>query len=265
MVNSSSSHCSSNRSAPWTFCAAKNLVGAVLLATLLSSCSAILLLKPSSRLSSANLDFKVAPSSSPGTYSISGNTDLPEGSQVRVAALRYLHADSQASRDLNPKPTYAILAYQTAEVQQGKWQANLNLWKVAQDGKFQETWQLEQPQLKMTFKPDSEVVFVATNAIESRADLVQRLDQQLKKQGKTLENGLVLTLPENQRYIRASQLLAIALPTGSTTPPGIRPEDINGGWGNRFLMPEESQNPIKLEMPENRRTNALPSPQEFLR
>lgn len=234
-----------------------------MLLLLTSGCSQ-LLGRSSQQLGTTELNLQVKPASSPGTYTTTGTTDLPNGSQIRVAAIRYLHPQQPASRDLNPKPTYAFLDYQVAEVKQGKWEIQLNLWNVAKDGRFQETWQLEQPKLELALKPDDEVVFLATNAIELRSDLVRRLDEQLRKRGKTLENGEVLTTPENQRYIQAGQVLAIALPTGVTTPPGIKPEDINGGWGNRFLMPPEAQNPIKLEMPKERRTNSLPAPKEFL-
>lgn len=235
----------------------------VALLLLASGCSR-LVQSPKNNLSTTDLDIRVTASTTPGSYSIAGNTDLPDQSQIRVAAIRYLHPATQASRDLNPKPTYSILAYQTARVSQGQWQTTMNLWQVAPDGQFQEAWQLDQPKLNLALKPDTDVIFLAVNGVEIRPDVVQKLDQQLRKQGKTLENGVILNALDNQRYLQAGQALEVDLPTGKTEPPPVKPEEINGGWGNRFLMPEESQNPNKLEFPEKRRTDAPPSPQEFL-
>lgn len=239
-------------------------VSGVALLLLVSGCSQTVQSPTEKRLSTTDLDIKVTASTTPGAYSVSGSTDLPDQSQIRVAAIRYLHPDKQASRDLNPKPTYSILAYQTTRVNQGKWQAALNLWQVAADGRFQEAWQIDKPQLNLDLKPDKEVVFLAINGVDIQPAVLQKIDQQLRKQGKTLENGVILNTVDSQRYLQAGQTIAIALPTGKTDPPPVKPEDINGGWGNRFLMPEEAQNPIRLEFPEKRRTDAPPSPKEFL-
>ncbi|MCL6436206.1 MAG: hypothetical protein K6T90_18765 [Leptolyngbyaceae cyanobacterium HOT.MB2.61] len=230
----------------------------------MGGCSKLLQLPVPKQVSEAELKFQVTPTA-PGTYAIAGTTNLPDQSQVRVAAIRYLYPANRASRDLNPKPTYSILAYQTAAVNQGKWEVSLNLWKTAQDGRYQETWQLDQPKLKMALEPESKVVFLATYVVDNRSNQLLKLDQQLREQGKTLENGVLLTTVDNRRYLQSTQKVAIALPTGKTTPPPIQPEDVNGGWGNRYLMPGEPPNPIRLEFPENRKTNALPSPVEFMK
>ncbi|WP_421658982.1 hypothetical protein [Leptothermofonsia sp. ETS-13] len=228
------------------------------------SCSRLLQLPEQKQASEAELQFQVKPAA-PGTYVLTGTTNLPNRSQIRVAAIRYLYPSNRASRELNPKPTYSILAYQAVEVNQGKWQASLNLWKAAQDGRYQEAWQLDQPRLKIALKPESKVVFLATHVVDSRSNHLLKLDQQLRAQGKTLENGVLLTTVDNRRYLQSTQKVAIALPTGKINPPPIRSEDVNGGWGNRYLMPGEPPNPIKLEFPENRKTNALPSPVEFMK
>ncbi len=215
--------------------------------------------------SGASLQFQVAPAREPGIYSISGNSNFPEQSEIRVAAVRYLRRPHSTILALPAKPTYSILAYQTATIIDGKWQAELNLWQVAKDGRFQEAWQLQQPELKLAVEPAADVVFLATLAPGNQADPMQKLEQQLKKVGKQLDGGLVNSTAEGQRYIRVAHHLDVALPTGGTTPPPLKPADINGGWGNRFLIPPEPPIPYTLEFPNHRRTDAPAAAKEFLR
>jgi hypothetical protein len=213
----------------------------------------------------AILQFRVQPSNNPGVYTISGRTDFPKQSEIRIAAVRYLRPTQSTSFARTPKPTYSVLAYQTATVTEGKWQTDLNLWQVAKDGRFQEEWQLNQKELKLLVKPAPDVVFLATLAPRDKTDQVQQLEQQLKKAGKVLGSELVSSTADGQRYVRVSYRMDVDLPTGGTTPPPIKPSDINGGWGNRFLIPPEPPIPYTLEFPKNRRTDAPAAAEEFLR
>jgi hypothetical protein len=244
-------------------------IGAVLgLGWLISGCEPLRTLfhRP---LEKVDLQMQVNPSSNPGTYGLSGRADLPDSSAIRIAAIRYLKPTNPASQKLNPKPTYAILDYQSAIVKSGKWQGQLNLWQVAPDGRYQEAWQLHQDSLKLPTSPDSDVIFLATLAPINGADPLQAVEQALKQQGREFDTRLISGTSDGQRidavrYLRVAQSLPIGLPTGQTTPPAPRPEDIHGGWGNRFIIPPEPPNPDLLEFPKERRTNAHPAPQEFL-
>ena len=233
----------------------------VLVLLLNTGCSRLLQAKP---LQDINLKFTVE-KQLPGVYALAGKTNLPERSQVVVAAIRYLYPATQSSKNFNPNPTYTVLAYQPAEVSGGQWQTRLNLWETALDGRFQEAWQLDQAKLKLPLKPSEEVVFLATLAPVDGSDQLQQLENQLAKQKIQLSRKLVHGTADGQQYIQVSEKMAIALPTGSTTAPAIRPQDINGGWGNRFLIPLEPQNPIKLELPKERRTNAPATAEEFFK
>ena len=245
------------RTTAWCKC----LPSLALVLLLGTGCSRLLQSRP---LQDIKLDFTVE-NPLPGIYAIAGKTNLPEKSQVTVAALRYLYPATQASKNFNPNPTYAVLAYQPAEVKDGMWQTRLNLWETALDGRFQEAWQLDQKKLGLTIKPSDEVVFVATLAPLNGSDQLQQLENQLAKQHIQLSRRLVHGTADGQQYLQVGQAMAIALPTGATTPLSLRPEELNGGWGNRFLIPPEPQNPIKLELPKDRRTNAPPTAEEFLR
>jgi hypothetical protein len=208
-----------------------------------------------------------AQQTTPGSYALSGRTDLPDKTQLRVAALRRLQPHSSQPTDAQPtdaqptdaqptyaQPTYALLAYGNAEVVGGQWQAQLNLWQVAPDGRSRENWQLTQEQMKLKIKPEPEVMFLATIAPGNKFEQLDRLEQELSKQGKRLDSSLISSTTDGTRYLRVNQ----------TTAPKITAEQRNGGWGDRWILVEEVPNPEALEFPSQRRTNAPPSPQEFL-
>lgn len=211
------------------------------------------------QLADIELTLQVAAAETQGVYAVSGETNLPDETQLTVAAVRYLSLDEPAG--FNPTPTYSILAYQPTEVQNGKWETQLNLWQVDPEGNYQETWQLEQARLGLSFQPATDVIFLATL---TPPDKLSRLEQLLAAHGMRLSNRTVQTTPEGQRYAQIDQSIAIALPTGTTTPPPPDPNAENYGWGYRYLIPKEPQNPYDLAFPNERQTNAPPVVNEFL-
>jgi hypothetical protein len=192
----------------------------------------------------------------PGGYEISGKTDLPEQTQLTVAALRYLYP---AVPSVTAKPTYMILDYQSATVKQGKWQSQLNVWRTATNGSMQENWQLDQQELAMQFQPDANVVFLVTLA---PIEQLTNLQRQLASRGERLASGMICSTETGERYAQSHQILAIAVPKGEAANP-VKAE--NFGWGRRYLMPFEPQNPTQLERPTERQTNAPIRAEEFLR
>ena len=209
----------------------------------------------------ANFQLSVTPLERAGVYTVAGTTNLPDKSHIGVAAIRYLQAGKPQSENFKPHQTYSILAYQDVEVNKGKWQAALNLWKVAPNGQFKEAWQLEQAKLGLSLKPEPGVLFLATVA---PTDSMTELEQQLQKQGIKLVSNIVRNTVEGERYVQASQLLTVGLPIGQTTAPPQRPDDLNGGWGPRYLLIDEPPNTNKFEQPDKRRTNAPMTPTEYL-
>ncbi len=201
----------------------------------------------------------------PGTYTIAGNTNLPENTRVAVAAVRYLSLKQEQLPAAATKPTYSILAYQTAQVSRGQWQAQLNLWQVGPSGQYQEAWQAEQAQLKLSLQPQAEVLFLAMLNPGSEVDQLPLLEKRLREKKLKLDGKLVYTTPEGQQYILVRHSQMVALPVGQTRPPMLRPEAENGGWGRRYLMPGEPQNPYLLEAPTARKTDAPYRRDEFLR
>ncbi len=275
----------------------KKTIASVLISCLLaglSGCDRFSLSQPifysHKSLEKAKFEFQVKPIGQ-GLYQIAGETQLPEGSQIAVAALRYLKVqESQGSTpDLqiprfNPledaqgtvkltqqlslsrdaRPTYTILDYQFAEVVNGHWQTRLNLWQVAKNGQYQESWQIHQDQLDLDFEPEENVVFLATLFVDGIVDGLASVQQTLAGENLTLSKTLIHQSLEGEQYFQAGQLLAVDLPTGKTHTPALRTQDINGGWGRRYIIPPEHPNITALELPENRLTNSSETPEEFM-
>ena len=214
----------------------------------------------------------VQPISSKGVYNVVGSTNLPESSKITVVAVRYLRPVSgQAEALLNSdtNTNRSILARQIVEVKQGQWEAALNLWQVSPDGSFQEVWQANPAQIGLF--PEGGVTFVAIFDPASQSEQPDNQNSQKLKsenqQLEKLESKLIRFTNEGEKYLQVSQTLTVPLPTGKTIPPRPQPEDLNGGWGNRYQIPPQSiaskstlRPPIK-----NRQTNAYLTPSEFLR
>jgi hypothetical protein len=216
---------------------------------------------PFSRWAQINLDMQVTATEPPGVYAIAGSANLPDQTQITVLAVRYLHPIAPTV-SLNTNLTYSILDYQSTQIMQKRWQVNLNLWKVARNGQFQEGWQSEQQQLGLNLASEADVIFLATLA---PIDQLPQLEQQLATRQMRLARGVIRSALDGQRYAQVNRLVSVALPTDKTNPPLLRPEDLNGGWGDRYLIPPESPNPVNLEQPNHRRTNAPPASEEFMR
>ncbi|HEY9651153.1 MAG TPA: hypothetical protein V6C95_10860 [Coleofasciculaceae cyanobacterium] len=227
----------------------------LLLVVLCVSCS-------SAQTSSIDLKLNVQAAGRPGLYGVSGTTTLPDKSQITVAAIRYLRPSSEQSFTPDPKTTYSILDRQLVRVDKGKWQATLNLWQVAPDGRLQEAWQLEQSQAESSLEPAPEVSFVA---IFDPAGQLPTSEQQ-QTSAPELKGSLVRFTNEGAPYLQASQTLRIGLPTGRKPPTGPKPEDINYGWGNRDeIKPEPRVNRVPTQIFKTRQTDAPLSPSEFFR
>ena len=203
-------------------------------------------------------------------YKITGSTNLPESSRITVSAVRYLRPTAGQPGVLlssNTSNKLSILARQVVQVKQGKWQADLNLWQVAPDGSFEEVWQANQTQMKLI--PESDVTFIATFDPSGQWEQSDnsKLEEKLKPENQELEGKLVRFTNEGEKYAQASQTLLISLPTGKTTPPRPQPEDLNGGWGNRYqILPEPKITRTTFTPPaKSRQTNASLLPSEFLR
>jgi hypothetical protein len=151
----------------------------------------------------------------PGTYTLSGTTNLPDQSRILVQGIRDLRLPGQSSVDNTPN-SYAILERQIVEVKQGKWHATLKLWQVAPDGTYQESWQLSAPPLATAPRPSSSVTFLA---LFDPATQPEPLKPKLRNVAKGLAGQSVRFTPEGEWYLEAKQTVMASLPSGQTSAP----------------------------------------------
>ncbi|HEY9736954.1 MAG TPA: hypothetical protein V6D06_11745 [Trichocoleus sp.] len=196
-----------------------------------------------------------------GVYAIAGQANLPDNTPMVVMAIRQLQPTAPVTQAANTPPTYAILAYQPIQVVQGQWQTQLELWQVDADGTYREPWQIEAAKLELAVEPRPEVQFVVTLAPQG---VLASLEERLRTNGLQLPRPLLRTTLEGDRFLLAEQPLKVALPTGRTTPPQVRPGDRNGGWGERYLLVPEPPLPYTLEPEDQRRTDAPAAAEEYL-
>lgn len=236
---------------------ARQSFGSLPLLFLMAACA-----QPRSTL--VELALRIEPAGRPGVYRATGTTNLPEGSQITVTSVRDLHPKNFTAQLNTPKTNYAILARQTAEVAQGKWQTTLNLWQASPDGRYQETWQLNQSDFGTSLQPGDKVAFLAMFEPDRQ---VPSIRQQLEQKNMEINGPLLRFAADGQRYLQVSQTLAVDLPTGKTTPPVVTTADMNGGWGDRSALPPDKPVTEKLNLsaPQGAQTTAPLSAAEFLR
>lgn len=242
----------------------KRCTAGCLTVALITGCGSIQSFINSSRSSpeEASLEIQVTPGPpASGLYDLSGTANLPDGTALTIMAIRYLHLRQPALQAAEPEPTYSILAFDVVETRNNRWQSQLALRQIAPDGQYQEAWQLHESDLDLAVDPDPAVVFLATL---SPMDDLEAIEQQLSADNQQFASRFVRVTAEGDRYLQAAELQEIPLPRGATVPVATAPEDINGGWGNRFLQLPDPPNLLEFEFPDNRQTNAPLSSEELL-
>lgn len=229
----------------------------VSLAGAMTGCAKVTLFTHPQSLPEATLQLQVEPAGQ-GIFAIAGQTNLPDNTQMRVMAIRQLQPTQPVAE---ARPTYAILAYEPVTVERGQWQTELNLWKIAPSGDYRESWQLEAARLNLAVTPQPQVQFVVTLAPQG---VLASLEEQLKTGGVRLPPSLLHTTPEGEQFLQVEQSLAVSLPQGQTAPLSLRPEDLNDGWGERYLLVEEPPLPYTLKPENERKTNAPASREEYM-
>jgi hypothetical protein len=213
------------------------------------------------RVDHAQLTLAVQPQTTPGQYALSGEAEVPNGTNLTVLAIRHLQLQQPPLHTVEPVPTYSILAYDTVEVRDDRWQTTLALWKVAPNGEYREAWQLQTPDLQLAVEPQDQVQFLATLA---PVDDLEVIAQNLGANNQRFAQQFIQTTSEGNRYLQIDTVKAIALPTGKTDSVDSHEADLNGGWGNRYLELPDLPNDIQLEFPKQRQTNAPIGEGEFL-
>ncbi len=212
-----------------------------------------------------------------GQYKVIGSTNLPKASRIAIAAVRYLRpANAEQSIDSNAdlNVNRSILDRQIIRVNdKGEWEANLNIWQVAPNGSYQEVWQVNQAQTTLT--PESDVTFTATFDPGSQADITEKPSEkpgnqkipESQPQIQELEGKSLRFSDNGEKYVQASLSQSVSLPITKTTPPQQQAEDINGGWGDRYIIKPEAIASGSIPAPptKSRQTTAPLKAAEFLR
>lgn len=165
-----------------------------------------------------NLSIRQVQGEGGGTYTVAGTTSLPNKTKITVSAVRYLIEGVNPETGSETDIPYAILDRQVVEVEQGNWQADLNLWQIAPDGRFQEAWQLSQQDAEVIFNPDVNVTFLATF---DPVNQPENFKEEVERQDTSLQAALARFTPDGELYLQSGKTMAIALPTGQTTPPAV--------------------------------------------
>lgn len=180
----------------------------------------------------------------PGAYVVSGNTTLPDETRITVTAVR----DFESAE----APIYAILDRQFTTVKRGSWEAALNLWQPAPDGRFQESWQLSG--LSAPADPAATVTFLATL---DPANQPAGFRDQVEAEDSATQASLVRFTTDGEIYLEASRQVNVPLPSGRTAPPAPTPA----------VAPRTSGKPVDSNVDRDQpwsKTNAPLSPDQQL-
>lgn len=212
-----------------------------------------------SQTPSINLSLQLEPTGRPGVYLASGTTNLPDRSRLVVSGIRYLQPTAKATVIRPDNANYAILDQEVVEVNQSKWQTTLNLWQVASDGSYQESWQRQQKELGLSYNSSGQVVFVATFEPDNQ---IPNINKQVSKN--TLQPPLLRFTSSGQPYLQVNQSLAVSLPFGKTDPPITSAKDVNDGWGNRSTLRPQPLTKVTIAAPPKEKLNDAPLPPSAL-
>lgn len=203
------------------------------------------------------LTIRQVEASSPGIYTVSGSTTLPDQTQITVSAIRYLQPEIGLTSSAESAPAYSILDRKMAEVNQGNWQTELSLWQVAPNGKYAEPWQLGDTDI--TYEPGTTVTFLATL---DPANQPSNLQSRVENLDPNQQVALMRFTTDGELYVQASETLTVNLPTEVTTPSAPPAPSANASPAVTEVTPRSSS-PTATEGWQQ--TSAPLSPEHLLR
>ncbi|NEQ97308.1 MAG: hypothetical protein F6K30_11380, partial [Cyanothece sp. SIO2G6] len=137
-----------------------------------------------------------------GRYRVTGNTTLPDQTEITVSAIRTLEAIADGTS------AYSILDRQIAVVTNGTWETQLNLWRVGLDGQFQEPWQINEELTQVTFEHQGEVTFAAVLEQKDAGQFRRIVENQDTPELRRIEQYN----DDGELYLRTTKMRALALP-----------------------------------------------------
>jgi hypothetical protein len=214
---------------------------------------------PQSSLTELSLEIKSG--GQPGTYKLSGASNLPDGTRLTVQGLRQL-SSVHAGMAADSRKGFSILDQQVVPVTEGRWETSLSLWNTATDGAAAESWQIDLPGGARNFTADAEVIFTATTPPSKDA---KGLEQQWDASKNNPEGQQVGFTADGRWYLRARKTLDLA-------PPEVTASTVKAATAAIAIRPEQAT-PDRLEIDPaitdpslaKPMTDEAPTPQEILR
>lgn len=229
------------------------LVFSILILFTGTGCNRFLNLAGNSNVAPVSLEIQqISPTSQPGHYSAIGSTNLPDQTQLTISAVRYLKDTDAASVANSTSKPYAILDREFVKVENGQWQSELSLWEVADNGRYQEVWQLDsEGTAQLAVAPN--VIFLAVvepGAIDEQVE--QRLAPQVNS-----NNPLFGFTDGGDLYLQAAKEVPVKLPNQTATATLIN--DRESPWKDRSQSNPAADLKASTEMPFEE-TDNLPLP-----
>ncbi len=172
----------------------------------------------SSQADLTQLSLEVKPSRQVGAYKLSGSTNLPDGTELTIQGLRQLTAIEPGMPD-DSADSFSILDRKAIQVNDGRWEASLQIWQSGPDGEPAESWQVHLPNGNQSYDPADEVLFTVTTPPRKDA---QALDKQWNASKNNPEGQQVGFTATGLWFLQAGKQLNLA-------PPIISDEALAGG------------------------------------
>ncbi|MEO0405958.1 MAG: hypothetical protein AAF289_01275 [Cyanobacteria bacterium P01_A01_bin.135] len=147
----------------------------------------------------------IEPQGQTGTYLVSGDATGLNGATVAVTAMRQL-SNRQA-------PNYSLLDRQYAEIEDGRWTTELQIWQSDRALSSLESWQIERAAFNLSFNPDPKVTFMVS--LEP-TEALKWPDATLEtREGSSDSAAVIQYTPDSEKYLVAESIMTIPVPANS--------------------------------------------------
>ncbi|MEM6751663.1 MAG: hypothetical protein AAF630_01550 [Cyanobacteria bacterium P01_C01_bin.38] len=183
-------------------------------------------------------NMSIQPIETSSKYKISGTTNLPDNSIIKVIAIReFVNTNREEAPFINNSANISrsILDRKNVETTAGEWQAELNISHKGADSISRESWQNDS--YKPQFKPGDKVSFIAIFNPDSQW---QRSDgKALEKPRRTIQEPqgkLVRVTNNGEKFVQATKTLSIPVTEVENLSLLSKSKQLNEDWGNRYLL-----------------------------
>ncbi|NJK72226.1 MAG: hypothetical protein HC926_02315 [Synechococcaceae cyanobacterium SM2_3_60] len=158
----------------------------------------------------AELTIEVEQLGSPGAFRVGGITNLPEGTELEVVAVRQVRYQSQAVGNSALAPfVNVILDREVVNVEWGEWETIMQVYELRPDGRYQEVWESQTDVTALSRTFNEPVEFLAVLSLERQGSgFFTELDNRYLN----LEGPQVQFDADNNFFFVASESRFVPLP-----------------------------------------------------